>query len=83
MAHAAPCEAVKNNAVSLINLKDGVEFGSANDPVKVVMCLACTDKQSHIENLSKIAMRLMKKDMINKLSECKKKEELYELINTD
>ena len=83
LAHAAPCEAVKNNAVSLINLKDEVEFGSVNDPVKVVMCLACTDKQSHIENLSKIAKRLMKKDMIAKLSECKKKEELYKLINTD
>ena len=81
LAHAAPCEAVKRNAVSLINLKEGVDFGSANDPVKVVMCLACTDRESHIGNLSKIAMRLMEKDMIEKLSLCQSDEELYETIN--
>ena len=83
LAHAAPCEAVKNNAVSLINLKEGVDFGSSNDPVKVVMALACTDRESHIASLSKIAMRLMKEGMIAKLADCESAEELYGLINRD
>ncbi|MBR5341924.1 MAG: PTS sugar transporter subunit IIA [Erysipelotrichaceae bacterium] len=81
LAHAAPCEAVKNNAVSLINLKNEINFGSQNDPVRVVMCLACVDKESHIGKLSKIAMKLMEKDMIEKLANCDSKEELYKTIN--
>ncbi len=83
LAHAAPCEAVKNNAVSLINLKNGVDFGSRNDPVEVVMCLACTDRQSHMEKIQKIALRLMKEGMIEDLAACKTKEELYEVFNKE
>lgn len=83
LAHAAPCEAVKNNAVSLINLKNGVDFGSRNDPVEVVMCLACTDRQSHMEKIQKIALRLMKEGVIEDLAACKTKEELYEVFNKE
>ncbi len=82
LAHAAPCDAVKENAVSLINLKNGVDFGSKNDPVEVVMCLACTDRESHIERLSKIAMRLMKPGTVEELASCQHDEELYETINS-
>lgn len=82
LAHYAPCDAVKNTAISLINLKDPVNFGSGNDPVRVVMCLACVDKQSHIEYLQKLATKLMEKGMIDKLSECKTDEELYQTINS-
>ena len=83
LAHAAPCEAVKHDAISLINLKDDVCFGSRNDPVKVVMALACVDKDSHISLLQKVAVKLMKEGMIDKLSACESDEELYDLINTD
>ncbi len=82
LAHAAPCEAVKKNAVSLISLQNGVDFGSKNDPVKLVMCLACTDRESHIARLSKIAMRLMKTGTIEELIASKNEEELYETINS-
>ena len=81
LAHAAPCEAVKRSSVSLINLKEGISFGSANDPVKVVMCLACADKTAHIEQLQKIARVLMKEGTIDKLAACETKEELYRIIN--
>ncbi len=81
LAHSAPCPEVRRNAVSLINLEDPVEFGSFNDPVNVVMALACTDKESHIGSLSKIAKKLMKENMIARLSECQTEEELYGLIN--
>ncbi|MBR4421440.1 MAG: PTS sugar transporter subunit IIA [Erysipelotrichaceae bacterium] len=81
LAHAAPCEAVKHSAVSLINLKEGVDFGSPNDPVKVVMCLACTDKESHIGQLQKIARKLMVEGTIGRLAACETKEELYQIIN--
>ncbi|MCR4633002.1 MAG: PTS sugar transporter subunit IIA [Erysipelotrichaceae bacterium] len=81
LAHAAPCEAVLHNAVSLINLKNGVDFGSRNDPVNVVMCLACTDRQSHMDKIQKIAVRLMEEGTIERLAACKNNEELYEVFN--
>jgi len=82
LAHSAPSEVVKKTAISLINLKNPVDFGSNNDPVKVVMCLACVDKKSHIEHLQKLAAKLMEEGMIDKLSECKTDEELYLTINS-
>ena len=81
LAHASPCEAVKKSSVSLINLKEPVEFGSQNDPVNVVMCLACTDKEAHISLLSKIARKLMTPGVIEKLGSCESNEELYHTIN--
>lgn len=81
LAHSAPCAAVKKSAVSLITLCDPVSFGSANDPVRVVMCLACTDKTSHIENLSRIAGVLMKKGMIDQIAGCDSEEDIFQLLN--
>lgn len=81
LAHSAPSEAVYESALSLITLKEAVEFGSPNDPVKVVMCLACKDKQSHIETLQKVAMKLMSPGLIEKLAECQDIDGLSNLIN--
>lgn len=81
LAHSAPCDAVIHSSISLVNLKNPVEFGSRNDPVKVVMCLACVDKEAHIELLQKIAVKLMTPGMIDKLAECKTDNELYLVIN--
>ena len=66
---------------SLINLKDPVNFGSGNDPVRVVMCLACKDREAHIEKLQKIATKLMETDMIDLLAKCETDTDLYDLIN--
>ena len=81
LAHSAPCPSVIRSGISLITLKDPVEFGSSNDPVNVVMCLACVDKTSHIETLQKIARVLMQKGSIERLVESKTVEELYQRIN--
>lgn len=81
LAHAAPSAVVKRTGISLINLEKPVDFGSSNDPVSVVMCMACVDKQSHIEHLQKLAMKLMEEGMIDKLSRCETDDELYKTIN--
>ena len=81
LAHSAPCEAVLRTSVSLINLSGPVDFGSANDPVKVVMCLACVDRSSHIELISKIGRKLMEKGVIDKMAGCMSPQELYLAIN--
>ena len=81
LAHSAPSDVVKRTGISLINLEKSVDFGSNNDPVNVVMCMACVDKKTHINHLQKIAARLMEQGMIEKLSNCNSDYELYMAIN--
>lgn len=81
LAHAAPCAGVFRDAVSLVNLKGSVEFGSKNDPVSVVLCLACRDGTSHIEMMQKVASVLMRGDTIAKLAGCQSIEQMYQLVN--
>lgn len=81
LVHAAPSEAVKESSISLITLKKPVTFGSPNDPVSVILCLACVDKTSHMNSLQVVAEKLMVEGMIQELANCNSSEELYSLIN--
>ncbi len=81
LAHAAPCEDVKVSDMSIVTFKEGVNFNTDKDPVTIVMTLACTDKQAHIERLQSIAMKLMEEGMVEHMAECQSAEELYHLIN--
>lgn len=81
LAHAAPCEAINNTAISLISLREPVNFGSNNDPVKIVMCLACKDNSSHMEYIQKVATILMQEGTMDKLMNSTTIDELYLVIN--
>lgn len=82
LAHSAPCEEVKENCLSIAIFDEGIDFKSDKGLVKVVMVLASTDGESHVEKLSKIASKLMNDDdFITKLIECGDKEEVYNLLN--
>ena len=81
LAHARPSEAVLENAVSLVTLENPVNFGSENDPVKVIMCVACTDSISHINILRAIAEKLIIEGMIDRIASCQSVQEVYLLIN--
>ena len=81
LAHAAPSEAVMQTSAPIITLESPVRFGSPNDPVEVVLCLACIDRTSHINELKKVAGQLMKDGMLDRMCRCESNEQLYELIN--
>lgn len=81
LGHSEPCADVYETSLSLITLSNEVCFGSPNDPVKVVMCLACTDKESHIAKIQTIALKLMQDDAIEKILACENEEELYRFFN--
>ena len=81
LAHAAPCEAVLRDDMSLIILDEPVVFGSPNDPVKVVLCLACKDKESHISALSKVAEALMDEAVFDAIMKASTAAEAYEALN--
>lgn len=82
LAHSAPCEEVKENCLSIAIFDEGIDFKSDKGLVRVVMVLASTDGESHVEKLSKIASKLMNDDdFITKLVDCVDKEEVYNLLN--
>ncbi|MCV9877516.1 PTS sugar transporter subunit IIA [Brenneria izbisi] len=56
MPHARPEEGVNKLAVSLTLIREGVVFHSAgNDPVYLLIVLAATDSNSHIDIISQLA----------------------------
>ena len=67
LAHAAPSEAVLQNDAALITLKEGINFGSANDPVYVVFCVSCKDRESHRSMLKKIAKRFLDEGVLEEI----------------
>ena len=81
IAHSAPSSSVKKNSISLITLDNPINFGSENDPVKIVLCLACVDKTSHINSLSKLANILMTDNIIDSIYNCNSTLEIYNLFN--
>lgn len=81
LAHAAPSADVHKDAMSLITLRTPVCFGSAeNDPVRVVLCLSCIDRESHIASLQRIATILMEDDMVEKLAAAETLEGIQALL---
>lgn len=81
LAHAAPGPDVHVSDLSVALLANDVTFGCDNDPVRVVLCLACTDRESHIIRLQGIAEKLMEDDFLDRLCSCSTEQELYELVN--
>ena len=67
LAHARPSEAVLETGLSLAVLASPVEFGSHNDPVRLVFGLAAVDHDSHIEVLAALAERLGDETFVNNL----------------
>ncbi len=80
LAHAAPCDDVKKNDISLITLDSPILFHCENDPVSIVLCLACTDSKSHIERLSYIAEILMEEGMLERIASANSPEEVEALF---
>ena len=80
LAHASPGNFVLHTDISIATFREPIDFHSENGPVSVVMCLACTDRTSHIEQLQVIAEKLMESSSIDKIAACKNKEELFSLF---
>lgn len=68
MPHARPEEGVINTALSLVIVKEGVEFGSEdNDPVYIIFALAAVDSNSHIEMIASLSRFFCDEEAIEKL----------------
>ncbi|OCA55903.1 PTS sugar transporter subunit IIA [Photorhabdus namnaonensis] len=82
MPHARPEEGVNKLALALTVISNGVGFGSAeNDPIKLLIVLAATDSNSHIEVIAQLAELFDNQQDVGLLMNAKSKEEILAVIN--
>ncbi|MDI6600864.1 MAG: BglG family transcription antiterminator [Thermoanaerobacteraceae bacterium] len=81
MPHARPEDGAKEVGMSLITLKNPVNFGhQQNDPVKIVVCLCAVDNNSHIKALSQLMQFFSNEDVQSVLIKNMNKERIIDYI---
>jgi PTS system ascorbate-specific IIA component len=83
LAHARPSDAVLSTGLSLAVLAEPIEFGSHNDPVRLVFGLAAKDHDGHMTVLASLAERLTDEDFVNSLLNALTIDELARLLTAD
>ena len=78
--HARPEDGAKRIGLSILVVKSGVNFGSPNDPVYVVIGFAAIDKTSHLGVLKELAELLSIPDLVEKLRNSSSVEEIIDII---
>lgn len=78
MPHARPEDGVKETGLSLLVIKEGVDF--SDEKVYLVFMLASKDSNSHIEIIKKLSNLIDDEELINKLIEVKNEIEVLNLI---
>ena len=83
MPHARPELGVNSIGISLITLKNPVEFGNEkNDPVTLVICICAIDHSSHINALSELMDILSKEGNIDRIKNAKSEKDVIDLIKS-
>lgn len=68
LAHGRPSASVIETGLSLVTLSTPIEFGSqSNDPVSLVIGLAATDHDSHIDLMAALSELLMSEEKVTLL----------------
>ena len=78
MPHARPEDGVKETGLSLLVIKEGVDF--SDEKVYLVFMLASKDSNSHIEIIKKLSSLIDDEELISKLIEVKNEIEVLNLI---
>jgi PTS system ascorbate-specific IIA component len=81
LAHGKPSEDVIETGLSLLVLKQAIEFQHLqNDPVQLVFGLAATDHESHIEIMAYLAEVLSDQQWVNSLLTSSNSEQILLLL---
>ena len=84
LAHASSSNGVNEIGMSLITLKEDVEFGNKNnDPVHTVICLATVDQDTHLKALSELVTLLNTKGFNEDLQKNRKQSILNAIKELD
>jgi len=80
--HARPEDGARETGLSLLIVKNGVNFGSPNDPVYLVIGFVAKDKTSHLDILRELAELLSTPDIVDKLRNISTINEVVNAIKT-
>lgn len=81
MPHARAENGAKRLGISILKLKNPIEFGHPeNDPVSLVIALSAPDNNSHLELLSLLSEIFLNENSMNELLSSNSADELYDCI---
>lgn len=82
MPHADSQSGVKKMSISLVTLANPINFlESPNNPVQLVICLAASSNESHLDLLKKVSQLLSNPEDIQKIINANKIEEVLQVFN--
>lgn len=82
LSHARPEDGVKKVCMSIMTLKDSVEFGSElNDPVKLVITFGAENSESHLSALAQLMELFLNSEDLVKIVQAVSVEEVLQIIN--
>ena len=77
LPHARPEQGVKESQIAVTLLQNEVRFAGDEKPVKLLIALAASDNNRHLDALMNISEILQNEDTVQKILNSKDKEELY------
>ena len=82
MPHARPDSGALGNSLSVVKLKQGVNFGHPeHDPVYIVLGLVALSESDHIDVMEALATFLGEDGNIDRLIQAKSYDELIEILS--
>ncbi|QIB27609.1 PTS sugar transporter subunit IIA [Caloranaerobacter azorensis] len=83
IAHARPSESVLKEGISMITLKNPVEFGNKdNDPVDIVFAFGAKSPNEHLAELTKLVRILENQSIIDEIRKSNDIDFVYGVINS-
>lgn len=80
LIHGRPEQGVKEKQLAVTVLKEPVQFSETSFPARLLVTLAATDDESHIDVMRALAGIFMDTDKINEILEANSAEEVYQLF---
>ena len=80
--HARPQDGVNQQGLSLLVVREGVNFDSDGDPVRLIIMLCATDNHSHISMLAQLAEMLSDTQTVAALAQTSQVAEVVSLIQS-
>ncbi|MGR6980505.1 PTS sugar transporter subunit IIA [Testudinibacter sp. P27/CKL/0425] len=81
MPHARPEDGALDQALSLLVIKQEVDFGSENDPVKLVILLVAKDNHSHLDMLEAVAELLSDESAVEAIIQAENSTAIAEIVH--
>lgn len=80
MPHARPEQGVLKKQIGILLLRQPIKFSADGYDVRLIITLAATDNESHLEALRSLSSLLEHDDYISKIISAQNEEEIYRLF---